>query len=176
MVGATGIEPVTPTMSTLRPQRNARKIRHFWRHQPSFPAPCCLCVHGFRFSRVKEHYVVSTRAAGQTRTRHGWHSPRRVQFVGVRHFAPQASTRPQEREGWEQAPRLIRVSPMPPYGPYALRPCGDEDIAVRVLAITVPALLPYAARLRGAHASGFVLTRGKAAGKWGPRRTPWPRK
>src|SRR5262245_8326157 len=57
MVGATGIEPVTPTMSTLRPQRNVRKIRHFSRHAASFPARCCPCVHGFGFTRAKEHYV-----------------------------------------------------------------------------------------------------------------------
>jgi hypothetical protein len=68
MVGATGIEPVTPTMSTLRPQWNVRKIRHFLRHQASFPAPCCLYVHGFRFSRAKEHYVV----ARPTWTRGSW--------------------------------------------------------------------------------------------------------
>jgi hypothetical protein len=43
--------------------------------------------------------------------------PGRVQFAGARHFAPQASTRPREREGWEQAPRLIGVSPMPPMVP-----------------------------------------------------------
>src|SRR5215471_10260658 len=57
MVGATGIEPVTPTMSTLRPQRNVRKIRPFSRHVASFPARGCACVHGFGFTRAKEHYV-----------------------------------------------------------------------------------------------------------------------
>jgi hypothetical protein len=55
---------------------------------------------------------------------------------------------------------------VPPMVPMLYRPRGRRYRRPGRPA-TAPALLPYAARLRGAHASGFVLTQGKAAGKCG---------
>ena len=118
-------------MSTLRPQRNARKIRHFRRHQPSFPAPCCLCVHGFRFSRVKEHYVVSTRAACQTRTRHGWHSPRQGPIWSCPALRPTSIQAPTGTGRMAASARFIRVSPMPPMVTHAPWPLEAHKVTPR---------------------------------------------
>src|SRR5262245_10173756 len=53
MVGATGIEPVTPTMSTTAPEQKLRKYGHLRIPHPSFSAPCCQDVPHFRFSEPK---------------------------------------------------------------------------------------------------------------------------
>jgi hypothetical protein len=53
MVGATGIEPVTPTMSTKCPHKKARKNGHLRKRHGPFSARCSSDVPHFRFSEPK---------------------------------------------------------------------------------------------------------------------------
>jgi hypothetical protein len=122
------------------------------RHDASFPARCCLCVHGFRFSRVKEHYVVSTRSACQTRARQGWYSAPAGSNLQVPGTSPRKHPRAHGNgKDGSKRPRLIRVSPMPP----SCR-CENKDCRVRLMCDRV-ALRRTSAPSDGTHSSGRLL-------------------
>ena len=52
MVGVTGIEPVTPTMSTLLPSLNPAEIREVSTTQQGISGSCCSFVHGSQVQRT----------------------------------------------------------------------------------------------------------------------------
>jgi hypothetical protein len=56
MVGATGIEPVTFTMSTKSDGWKGRKIKSFQSPFPATPAPKPRLRKAFQVARTSEHY------------------------------------------------------------------------------------------------------------------------